>query len=372
MLKKRGKDLTEDALKCSIGKPPLDAWQATIDCVGLAGVSATDLYAESEAELTEHWHEATYMPGALRLIRHLQSDPTLKIGLATSTPRAVLAKKIANKPLLQQVFQAIVCGDDDDLLRKGKPNPACFAKVCKLLDVTPESTLVFEDAPSGLLAAIDAGCRVVYVPSIVDDMTLDDDERADRIQRRKTLLDFDPTTFSLPGFRDSIEGTIPLHDPESVIRIRGNVVKGFGRGSKTLGIPTANVDTVALARVVPGATTGIFYGWASLDAYPGAVYATALSIGWNPYFSDSTEKTCEPWILHDFGEGANFCGTGISLVILGFIRPESAEFSSLEALVQRIREDGNVTRRVLQTEDMMRWREDPFLRSGVDASAGAF
>lgn len=368
VLQRKGSSLTKEALEQSIGKPPLDAWQSTIDALGLEA-SAEDLYAESEAELTEHWHDASYMPGALRLIHHLRGQTaSLKIGLATSTPRAVLAKKIQNKPLLQRVFQAVVCGDDDDIRGRGKPHPACFLKVCSLLSVEPSRTLVFEDAPSGLVAALEAGCHCVYVPSIANDSAEEalSEAMRQRVTRIPTLLAFDPVAFGLEAFRDTVEGTIPfVEHPESVIRIRGTVVKGFGRGSSELGIPTANVDTMAVARVLPGATTGIFYGWASLPGkYPGTVYATALSIGWNPFFKsgdDDVGKTCEPWLLHDFG-GEDFYGAEIAVLVLGFIRPESGEFSSLEALVDRIKEDGEVTKRVLAGEAMMAFREDEFLR----------
>ena len=368
VLQRKGSSLTKEALEQSIGKPPLDAWQSTIDALGLEA-SAEDLYAESEAELTEHWHNASYMPGALRLIHHLRGQTaSLKIGLATSTPRAVLAKKIQNKPLLQRVFQAVVCGDDDDIRGRGKPHPACFLKVCSLLSVEPSRTLVFEDAPSGLVAALEAGCHCVYVPSIANDSAEEalSEAMRQRVTRIPTLLAFDPVAFGLEAFRDTVEGTIPfVEHPESVIRIRGTVVKGFGRGSSELGIPTANVDTMAVARVLPGATTGIFYGWASLPGkYPGTVYATALSIGWNPFFKGGEHdvgKTCEPWLLHDFG-GEDFYGAEIAVLVLGFIRPESGEFSSLEALVDRIKEDGEVTKRVLAGEAMMAFREDEFLR----------
>jgi len=375
ILQRTGTSLTKEALEQSIGKPQLDAWQSTIDALGLEQ-SAEDLYVESEAELTEHWHDASYMPGALRLIHHLTQrgqTASLKIGLATSTPRAVLAKKIQNKPLLQRVFQAVVCGDDDDIRGRGKPHPACFLKVCSLLSVEPSRTLVFEDAPSGLVAALEAGCHCVYVPSIANDSAEEalSEAMRQRVTRIPTLLAFDPVAFGLEAFRDTVEGTIPfVEHPESVIRIRGTVVKGFGRGSSELGIPTANVDTMAVARVLPGATTGIFYGWASLpDTYPGKVYATALSIGWNPFFksgdddvgSAAGKKTCEPWLLHDFG-GEDFYGAEINVLVLGFIRPESGEFSSLEALIDRIKEDGEVTKRVLAGEAMMAFREDEFLR----------
>jgi riboflavin kinase len=77
---------------------------------------------------------------------------------------------------------------------------------------------------------------------------------------------------------DTIEGTVPLHPP---LRIAGTVVKGFGRGSKELGIPTANVDAGDLRTTLAEAVTGIFAGWASVN---GQVYKTACSIGWNPVF----------------------------------------------------------------------------------------
>ena len=38
-------------------------------------------------------------------------------------------------------------------------------------------------------------------------------------------------------------GVIPL---EPVWKLKGKVVKGFGRGSKELGIPTANLDAASL------------------------------------------------------------------------------------------------------------------------------
>jgi hypothetical protein len=44
-----------------------------------------------------------------------------------------------------------------------------------------------------------------------------------------SLLALDPADYGLPPFGDLVEGVIPL-DP--VFTISGNVVKGFGRGSK--------------------------------------------------------------------------------------------------------------------------------------------
>ena len=69
--------------------------------------------------------------------------------------------------------------------------------------------------------------------------------------------------------------------------LRGVVVKGFGRGSRELGIPTANLDTEALeaAGALAGVAAGIYAGWATVRqapdaAEPAAVHKMVMSIGW--------------------------------------------------------------------------------------------
>lgn len=58
-----------------------------------------------------------------------------------------------------------------------------------------------------------------------------------------SLLDFKPEQYGLPPFEDLISGVVPL---EPIWKLKGKVVKGFGRGSKELGIPTANLDAASL------------------------------------------------------------------------------------------------------------------------------
>lgn len=58
-----------------------------------------------------------------------------------------------------------------------------------------------------------------------------------------SLLDFKPEQYGLPAFEDMISNVVPL---EPVWKLKGKVVKGFGRGSKELGIPTANLDAGSL------------------------------------------------------------------------------------------------------------------------------
>ncbi|KAF5180301.1 Pentatricopeptide repeat-containing protein [Thalictrum thalictroides] len=68
-----------------------------------------------------------------------------------------------------------------------------------------------------------------------------------------------------------------------------------------------------------------------------------MSIGWNPYFNN-TEKTMEPWLLHDFSE--DFYGEELRLAIVGYIRPE-ANFPSLESLISKIHEDRKIAENAL-------------------------
>ncbi|KAF2849556.1 riboflavin kinase [Plenodomus tracheiphilus IPT5] len=210
------------------------------------------------------------------------------------------------------------------------------------------------------------------------------------------------------GPRDPIAGP-DTPQPPFPIKLRGPVVKGFGRGSKELGIPTANIPLSGLS--IGGhddLASGIYYGWCTLDhtsipttttpttvpsatpdtslppkssnhavadlEYPSStttttttpstsqyqnqtVYPTVLSIGYNPYYKN-TQRSIEIHILHSFD--ADFYGATLSLVILGFIRPEY-DYVSKEALVEDIREDIRVAQRSLGREAYGVWKGDGWL-----------
>ena len=65
--------------------------------------------------------------------------------------------------------------------------------------------------------------------------------------------------------------------------LRGTVVKGFGRGSKTLGFPTANLESEQISSFVNKSPTGIYAGWARvLNGPDSGTYPAAISVGWNP------------------------------------------------------------------------------------------
>ena len=53
VLAQHGRALTPQALAAAAGRRPLEAWQATVDALGLTEVTAQQLYDESEALLKE-------------------------------------------------------------------------------------------------------------------------------------------------------------------------------------------------------------------------------------------------------------------------------------------------------------------------------
>ena len=59
------------------------------------------------------------------------------------------------------------------------------------------------------------------------------------------------------------------------IVLSGLVQRGFGRGGKELGTPTANLDPSALAGME--VELGVYFGWALLK---GEVFKMVASVGW--------------------------------------------------------------------------------------------
>lgn len=80
-------------------------------------------------------------------------------------------------------------------------------------------------------------------------------------------------------------------------RMISTVVRGFGRGSSDLGIPTANLDTAGLkmsgCELYKDLPTGIYWGFCRIgernendkDA-TGTVYKAAVSIGYAPTYGN--------------------------------------------------------------------------------------
>jgi beta-phosphoglucomutase len=64
---------------------------------------------------------------------------------------------------IRHYFAAVVSADD---VVKSKPDPETFLKAADMLGVDPSSCIVFEDAPKGVEAALNAGMKAVVITTM--------------------------------------------------------------------------------------------------------------------------------------------------------------------------------------------------------------
>lgn len=71
---------------------------------------------------------------------------------------------------LRDYFKVIVSADDVEV---SKPHPETYLKAAKLLKVEPSSCIVFEDAPKGVEAALNAGMKAVAITTMHEEHEFD-------------------------------------------------------------------------------------------------------------------------------------------------------------------------------------------------------
>jgi len=119
----------------------------------------------------------------------------------------------------------------------------------------------------------------------------------------------------------------------------GVVVRGAGRG-RTIGFPTANVDTRNELRPGPGV-----YAIRATLLDGGAVFGGAANLGVKPTFG-GTDVTIE---VHLFDFAGDLYGQRLRVSFLERLRAEQ-RFSSVEALTQQIARDVVAARAVVNRQ----------------------
>ncbi|KAG0613691.1 hypothetical protein M758_6G122300 [Ceratodon purpureus] len=339
-----GKEWDGRGAQKRLGKRPLEASASVVEDYDLQ-CTAVEFNDQVIALLEDRWGRARPLPGAIRLVKHLHNH-NVPMAIGSSSPAQIIKTKLSHQSGWTDYFQVVVAGD---MVKNGKPAPDIFVEAARQLNAEPSKCLVIEDAPAGVLAGKASGMQVVAVPSMPSKDARPLYSSADSIL--SSLLDFQPEVWGLPPLNDRIGGALPMEP----WYMGGPVIKGFGRGSKVLGIPTANLPTSAFSSQLADHVCGIYIGWAGLSNR--GVYKMVMSVGWNPYFENS-QKTVEPWILHDFSE--DFYGEELRLIVVGYIRPE-ANFTTLEDLVEKIHDDGRIAKAALEMKPFSDFAEDSYL-----------
>lgn len=128
---------------------------------GLDPDEAAVLAEEKESMYREiyqpHIREVAGLKEALAILHKRD----IKTAIATTAPAKNRAF-VLNQLGLEDQFQ-IILGDEH--VSEGKPHPEIYLATAQMLGVVPESCIVFEDSPSGVASAKQAGMTVVGILS---------------------------------------------------------------------------------------------------------------------------------------------------------------------------------------------------------------
>ncbi|CAF2131404.1 (DL)-glycerol-3-phosphatase 2 [Brassica rapa] len=184
-----------------MGRKAIEAATLFVEECGISdSLSPEAFIVERESMLQDLFPTSDLMPGASRLLRHLHGKG-IPICVATGTHTRHFDLKTQRHRELFSLMHHIVRGDDPEV-KQGKPAPDGFLAAARRFEdgpVDPRKALVFEDAPSGVMAAKNAGMNVIMVP----DPRLDKSYCTVADQVLASLLHFKPEEWGLPPFEDS-------------------------------------------------------------------------------------------------------------------------------------------------------------------------
>lgn len=158
----------------------------------------------------------------------------------------------------------------------------------------------------------------------------------------------------------------------NLIRLRGTVDTGFGRGGKQLGFPTANLGPAhILAEACQSIEAGVYLGWAVVEysdphnSASSAIHKAVVNVGFSPTFQDQNPmKMVEAHLILDAeykDKMQDFYHQTMRLQLVGFLRPE-AKFPNFPALVAQITADRDDADEALDLPLYNAFRRDPFLQ----------
>eukprot|EP00545_Synedropsis_sp_CCMP1620_P008343 CAMPEP_0119007002 /NCGR_PEP_ID=MMETSP1176-20130426/2703_1 /TAXON_ID=265551 /ORGANISM="Synedropsis recta cf, Strain CCMP1620" /LENGTH=221 /DNA_ID=CAMNT_0006959051 /DNA_START=43 /DNA_END=705 /DNA_ORIENTATION=- len=150
---------------------------------------------------------------------------------------------------------------------------------------------------------------------------------------------------------------------DQIIRLRGSVDEGYGRGGKKLGFPTANLPSSLFQNALEEVPTGVYMGYAWIegtDSGRGMPQKAAVNVGYSPTFEgkENKEKIVEAHLILEEEGMTDFYHEVMRLSLIGFLRPEK-KFDAFPDLVAAITNDIATAKEYLD--------EDPFVSSKTDS-----
>ena len=100
-----------------------------------------------------------WIPGAQEAVRRMAAE--FPLGLATSSNREII-DIVIEEGGFAELIKTTVSSEEVD---RGKPAPDVYLEATRRMGVEPRSTAAIEDSTNGLLAAHNAGMRVIAIPN---------------------------------------------------------------------------------------------------------------------------------------------------------------------------------------------------------------
>lgn len=281
-------------------------------------------------------------------------------GVGGNAPGArFLESDVAVLPPYQGPFDAVVFNDTLSV----QVDPVDALRRAVLL-TRPGARVVVSERDRSAAGTPDAAPKI-DVPALVRDLPLEASAAA-RDGKASSCVSADEASIGAAAEEDPSGGELWVYEVPPLFKLRdaavlaANVVTGFGRGSKQMGVPTANLDPEALAAELAGLHRGVYFGYARLpdDVAHADWCKCVVNVGERPTFADGDGVTVEVHALRDFGR--DFYGERMEVVVLGYLRPEM-RFPGLPALVARIMTDIGLARGALDADEM---------KARVDAGVG--
>ncbi len=178
-----GVPITRDLCRATAGLRLDEVLRIWYERFAWDGPDSAEMHERIIAEVTRLIHErGRALPGVHDIMDRLR-EAGLRLAIASSSPPELI-QCVVDQLDLHPFLDSTHSGTHE---KKGKPDPAVFLTAAGKLGVAPEHCVVFEDAPSGVLAAHRAGMYVVAIPSVFEP-TDPGFEPADQVLT--SLLDF--------------------------------------------------------------------------------------------------------------------------------------------------------------------------------------
>ncbi len=176
-----------------IGRDARESAKTLVNALDLP-ITPEDYLRERNILLDQLFPKAKALPYAEQVTRHFHQHQ-IPQAVASSSSKHYFTLKTTLHQEWFSIFNCVVLGDDP-AVKHAKPAPDIFLEAARLMDADPKHCLVFEDAPSGMEAALNAEMSVVVVP----DPNMDKTVYKNAHQVLNSLIEFQPELWQLPPF----------------------------------------------------------------------------------------------------------------------------------------------------------------------------